>query len=152
MTKCSELQIHPFHFEFLIFKLLLFLFCWTKETKLSSALGTADALQWIGSFPFHSPCALAIPGRDLEGWKTWPLEMTGPRLVYFSYCCWGGKNQVLVCIWDPYIYIYVPGSGSPPHPPCHGHGHNINPPPPCGMGGSWEAVGVIQPTAMQLVG
>ena len=49
-------------------------------------------------------------------------------------------------------YIYVPGSGSPPHPPCHGHGHNINPPPPCGMGGSWEGVGVIQPTAMQLVG
>ena len=48
--------------------------------------------------------------------------------------------------------LYVPGSGSPPHPPCHGHGHNINPPPPCGMGGSWEAVGVIQPTAMQLVG
>ena len=42
--------------------------------------------------------------------------------------------------------------GPPPHPPCHGHGHNINPPPPCGMGGSWEAVGVIQPTAMQLVG
>ena len=49
-------------------------------------------------------------------------------------------------------HIYVPGSGSPPHPPCHGHGHNINPPPPCGMGGSWEGVGVIQPTAMQLVG
>ena len=40
----------------------------------------------------------------------------------------------------------------PPPPPCHGHGHNINPPPPCGMGGSWEGVGVIQPTAMQLVG
>ena len=56
------------------------------------------------------------------------------------------------CCTLTYSTIYVPGSGSPPHPPCHGHGHNINPPPPCGMGGSWEAVGVIQPTAMQLVG
>ena len=58
-----------------------------------------------------------------------------------------------ICLWShDCLSIYVPGSGSPPHPPCHGHGHNINPPPPCGMGGSWEAVGVIQPTAMQLVG
>ena len=52
------------------------------------------------------------------------------------------------------ISIYVPGSGSPPHPPCHGHGHNPStPPPPCGMGGSWEGVGVIQlPTSSTATG
>ena len=67
------------------------------------------------------------------------------RFIFIIHTSIGLSQRLNYC-------IYVPGSGPPPHPPCHGHGHNINPPPPCGMGGSWEGVGVIQPTAMQLVG